>query len=285
MAGEPIAESVSGQPHPLLRPYVRAYDGYHHRGFGAGEHMGLPSRHLTFIVQFDDPLELVMDPGGRGGVQRLDALLSGFHTRPAVIRHDGNQHGVQLRITPAGARALFGFPAGAVAADAVPLDAAWGALARELVDRLDSASDWPTRFAVLDQVLMRAAAGRAEAPSGERPETAAAWHQLVATDGRIDVATIASEVGWSRRHLTDRFTSEYGFGPKEMARVLRFERSKVMFLRPEHPTLATIAAECGYADQAHMARDWRALAGASPTQWLAAEQLPLAVLRESGDAR
>ena len=57
--------------------------------------------------------------------------------------------------------------------------------------------------------------------------------------------------------------------------MLRFERSKQLFIRPDHATLATIAAECGYADQAHMAREWRTLAGASPTQWLAAEQLPV----------
>ncbi len=57
--------------------------------------------------------------------------------------------------------------------------------------------------------------------------------------------------------------------------MLRFERSKSMFIRDDHPSLATIAAECGYADQAHMAREWRALAGASPTQWLAAEGLPV----------
>ena len=59
-----------------------------------------------------------------------------------------------------------------------------------------------------------------------------------------------------------------------MARVLRFERSKGLLIRPDHLTLAAIAAECGYADQAHMAREWRTLAGASPTQWLADERLP-----------
>lgn len=280
MAG--IAESITGQPHPLLRRYVRAYDGYHIRGFDPGEHMGLPSRDLTFIVQFDAPLEMAVDPAGRPGVQRFDALLSGLHTQPAVIRHDGNQHGVQLRLTPEGARAFFGFPAREVVSDAVPLAAAWGATARELVERLSEAGDWPTRFTVLDQVLMRAAAGRAEVPSGVRPETAEAWRRVVQTGGRIDVSTLAGEVGWSRRHLTEQFTSEFGIGPKELARVVRFQHSKQLFLRPDHPTLATIAAECGYADQAHMAREWRALAGASPTQWLAAEQLPIA---ESADAR
>ena len=270
----PTAETALRRPHALLAPYVTGYTGYRMTGFPPGEHMGLPSRHLTFIVQFDAPLELVMD-AGRGTVQHLDALLSGFHTRPAVIRHDGTQHGVQLHVTPAGARALFGFPAGEVASDAVPLEAAWGATGRELVERLATATTWPARFAVLDRVLLRAAAGRAEVPSAARPETTQAWHRLVTTDGRIDVRSLADEVGWSRRHLTDQFRTELGFGPKEMARVLRFERSKRLFTRPDHATLATIAAECGFADQAHMAREWRALAGASPTQWLAAEQLPV----------
>ena len=272
---EPFAETALRRPHQLLAPYVAGYTGYHLRGFAPGEHMGLPSRHLTFIVQFDAPLELVMDPERPGEVQHLDALLSGFHTRPAVIRHAGDQHGLQLHLTPAGARALFGFPARELAGDAVPLDAAWGALGRELVERLATATTWPARFAVLDRLLLRAAAGRAEAPSAARPEITEAWRQLVAVDGRIDVRSLAAHVGWSRRHLTDQFTAEYGYGPKEMARVLRFERSKQLFTRADRPTLATIAAECGYADQAHMAREWRGFAGASPTQWLAAEQLPV----------
>ena len=93
--------------------------------------------------------------------------------------------------------------------------------------------------------------------------------------GRVDIAALAAEVGWSRRHLTERFTAEYGVGPKQLARVLRFEQSKAMLVRPGRPTLASIAAECGYADQAHMARDWRDIAGSSPTQWLADEQLPI----------
>ena len=275
-----MAESVTGYPHALLRPFVTGYTGYHYRGFPAGEHKGLPSRHLTFVVQFNGPLEVVMDPAR--GLQRMDTVVGGFHTHPASILHDGTQYGMQLHVTAAGARVLFGFPACEVAADVVSLDAIWGRGAGELSERLAEAPDWRTRFDVLDHVLMRAAAGRAEAPSHVRPEVEEAWRRLVETGGRIDVRSLAGEVGWSRRHLTERFTAEFGVGPKDMARVLRFERSKWMILRPGHPTLATIAADCGYADQAHMAREWRALAGASPTQWLAAEQLPLSSL-ESGE--
>ena len=274
LTGEQIAEQRIHRPIALLRPYVDSYVGYHYAGFEPGQHMGLPSRHLTFVISFDDPLELAVLPDGARRPTTFDALVGGFHTTPAVIRHDGSQHGIQLQVTPAGARGLFGMPAGALAATVVPLDALWGRLAGELLDRLDAAATWDDRFRALDQLLARALSVRVDIPSGARPETAEAFRRLAALAGRVDVATLAAEVGWSRRHLSGQFTAEYGVGPKEMARVLRFERSKGMVMRPGQRSLATIAAECGYADQAHMAREWRALAGASPTQWLADERLP-----------
>ena len=56
--------------------------------------------------------------------------------------------------------------------------------------------------------------------------------------------------------------------------MLRFERARWMLVQNDHPSLARVAAECGYADQAHMTREWHALAGSSPSAWLADEQLP-----------
>jgi AraC-like DNA-binding protein len=56
--------------------------------------------------------------------------------------------------------------------------------------------------------------------------------------------------------------------------VVRFERACTMLERPPpRPGLAEVAAACGYFDQAHMSREWRQLAGCSPTTWMA-EELP-----------
>jgi AraC-like DNA-binding protein len=275
VVAERINDSTVRRPPALLAPYVESIVGYRMLGFRPGEHVGMPSRHLTFIVSFDDPLELAVLPDGRRQTTRFDAMLGGLHTTPAVIRHDGNQHGIQLSVTPAGARALFGLPAGALASTVVPLDTVWGRLAGELLDRLDAAPpSWADRLPVIEGVLLRALRARVEIPSGARPETTEAWRRLASMDGRVEIGELAADVGWSRRHLTERFTSEYGVGPKQLARVLRFERSLGMLRRRQRPTLATVAAECGFADQAHMAREWRALAGHSPSQWLAAEELP-----------
>jgi AraC-like DNA-binding protein len=274
VAVDQIAEGVVHRPPALLRPYVESYVGYRYAGFPAAAHVGAPSRHLTFIVSFDQPLELSVLPDGTSGPSTFDALLGGLHTSPAVIRHDGSQHGIQLQVTPAGARGLFGMPAAEVAQTVVPLDAVWGPLAGELLDRLAEVADWPGRFAVVDGVLLRALAARIEIPSGARRETTAAWDRLTATSGQVGVASLAAEVGWSRRHLTERFSAEYGVGPKALARVLRFERSRSMVARTDRPTLAEVAAACGYSDQAHMVHEWNALAGSSPTSWLESEVLP-----------
>src|SRR5262245_592568 len=97
-------------------------------------------------------------------------------------------------------------PAADVVRSVVPLDSVWGRLAGELLDRLAGVSDWPSRFAVVDKVLLRALAARVEIPSGARRETTAAWDRLTATGGQVGVASLAEEVGWSRRHLTERFS-------------------------------------------------------------------------------
>jgi transcriptional regulator GlxA family with amidase domain len=83
-----------------------------------------------------------------------------------------------------------------------------------------------------------------------------AWRAV----GRGDdtVAEIAGRVGWSTRHLAGRFRTEVGLSPKAAIRVARFDRARRMPGR-----LADVAAACGYADQAHLARDFRAFAGVS----------------------
>ena len=62
---ERLNESTVRRPPALLAPYVEEIVGYRMAGYQPGEHVGMPSRHLTFIVSFDDPLELSVLPDGR----------------------------------------------------------------------------------------------------------------------------------------------------------------------------------------------------------------------------
>lgn len=153
----------------------------------------------------------------------------------------------------------------------VHLDAIVPTFSAELVDRLSEATTWAARWEVLDDVFLRQVCLDTSLPS----ELEHAWSLIVGSHGLMPVGRLADEVGWSRRHLGQRFTSTFGLTPKVMSRVLRFERAKGLIQAPTRPSLSGVAAACGYADQAHLTREWSVFAGSSPTRWMRDDTLVL----------
>lgn len=262
-----VMENVLRLPGPTLRGTVGRYNGFEYSGSRGGTHHGLPSRYLTLVISWLRPIEFVDDADSAVPAGSFVALAGGLHTRPVVMRDHGEACGVMVQLSPLGARRLLGVPAGELAGGVVDLEQLWGQRAGELCDRLVSATSWGARFGVLDDVL-----GRMAADDGDvRRDVAQVWHRLVRSGGTVTVDALAKEVGWSRRYLSQLFRGEIGLGVKEAARMLRFERASTMF--EQHPTaaVAAVAATCGYYDQAHMANEWRSLAGMSISAWRALE--------------
>lgn len=111
----PVSESARYRPPSALRPYVGWYAGYRQAGVAPARHRGLPSPYLTLIVTLDEPLHVAAHPDPRQAASRHEVLVGGLHTTPALVTHDGSQSGIQLGVTPRGARALLGLPAGELA--------------------------------------------------------------------------------------------------------------------------------------------------------------------------
>jgi AraC-like DNA-binding protein len=172
----------------------------------------------------------------------------------------GAAAGVQVDLTPLGARRILGLPMDELTNRVVALEDVLGRGARDLVGRLREARAWPERFALLDAALLRRVDGGPE----PAPEVAWSYRRLAAAEGRLAVGPLADEVGWSRRHLAARWRRDVGMGPKAMARILRFERA--LRLLREGRGLADVAYDCGYADQPHLNREFRALAGSTPRE-------------------
>lgn len=266
-----LLESVERRPPPALQPFVRTITGYRQEGLPPGVHRGLPSPYLTLVVTMDEPLVLAAHADPRQPADAYDALVGGLHTSPALIAHQGRQWGIQASLTPLGARALLAAPAAALASWDVQLADVVGAPARELVDRMRAAPAWSGRFAAVESVLLRLADHAAVLT----PEVAEAWRLTTAAAGTLRVADIGRRVGWSSRHLRERFRAEIGLTPKEAARVARFDRARRLLAHRvtahERRDLAGLAVHCGYHDQAHLTREWQALSGLSPTGWVADE--------------
>jgi AraC-like DNA-binding protein len=247
-----------------LRPFVAQAHGYRTPPNPAGVHRGLPSRHLTLVVELAAPLRVT----GLGSPVAAHAVVGGLHTRPALIDAALPQDGLQYGLTPLAAGALLGLPAVELSGRAVDLADVLGRAADRLVDDLVAAPDWPQRFARLDAALLERLSGPGVPVP---PEVREAWRLLHASDGRRRAGELAAHVGWSRRHLGERFRLATGLTPKQAARIARFEATRRLLLDPRRPPLAEIAVRCGYADQPHLAREWRALAGCSVGTWLREE--------------
>jgi AraC-like DNA-binding protein len=190
----------------------------------------------------------------------VTSFLVGMHAPVAVTEHDGISDGVQVDLTPTAAHMLLGMPMHLVAGQVVELDAALPGLGAELPERLAEAPGWPERFALLDTVIGR----RLDVARPPSPDVTHAWRRLRETDGRLAVARLADELRCSRRHLSGRFREQVGVSPKAAARVMRFHHAIERLKAEGGGRWAEIAAECGYYDQSHLHRDFRAYAGLTP---------------------
>jgi AraC-like DNA-binding protein len=164
---------------------------------------------------------------------------------------------VAVRFRPGRAPAGLGVPAAAVRDERVSLDELWpAARVRELADRLGDTSSVVAASRVLADAV--AAVGA--------PWDPAAAEVMALVRGGERMASIATTLGWTERQLHRRSSAAFGYGPKVLQRVLRFDRA--MRMARGGVELATVACAAGYADQAHMAREVRALAGAPMTSLL-----------------
>lgn len=192
---------------------------------------------------------------------RQRSFAAGLHIGPVHIVSDGAAECVQADFTPLGAYRFFGGAVVDLAARMVDIGDVLGQEGRELREGMGATNCWQHRFDLFEEFI----AGRANyLPS---PGIAFAYRRLVLTAGGARISTLAREIGWSRKHLVDRFRSELGLAPKSVARMIRFHQAcRLARIGTSHGWVG-IAADSGYADQAHMVREFAELAGQPPTAW------------------
>jgi AraC-like DNA-binding protein len=251
---------VQQQASSRLRGVARDYWGYAEWTGEPLRRRELPSAGIVFIVNLGAPLlvaqprsaALVVLPGG--------GFVAGLHETYTLTETAGSQSGIELRLSPLGAYRLLGQPMHTLANRTVALDELCGPWAIDLAERLLEASTWDARFAALDDALA-ARLTHARAPS---PEIAWAWRQLAGSGGRIPIATLGEELGWSPKRLIARFREQIGLPPKQVARLLRFQRATSLLADAESPDWGALARHCGYYDQSHLIHEFQRFAGDTP---------------------
>jgi len=257
--------AITRAPRPALRPFVAAVwvsdrpaaadaAGDRERMLAAG------ATHLVFRLS-DPPIRLYDDLDDPTGTSIAHAVVGGaratFYLRdtPRPMRTIGAQ------LLPGAAELLLASPADALAGRHTPLAELWG---RSAVDdaraRILEAAHPERQLAVFEELL----AARLPRVRGLHPAVALALARFPTT---ADVGAVVGESGYSHRRFVALFRGAVGLTPKLYCRVLRLQHAlRLLAIRPA-PPLVEVALAAGYSDQPHLNREFRELAGVSPSEY------------------
>jgi methylphosphotriester-DNA--protein-cysteine methyltransferase len=212
-----------------------------------------------------DPLQVATQQHPHCLTTFRTSTLLGASSRWHVVAAGRHIARMGVLFTPGGAAAFFAQPASELHDMTVPLDALWGdSIASEFRERLFAVSTPEARFRALERALL----ARCAHTTNQHPAVAFALRALHRAPQARTIAQVAEQIALSHRQLVRAFHSEVGMTPKRFARVRRFQEVLDRVGCERHVNWGEIALACGYADQAHLTRDFHEFAGVSPTAYL-----------------
>jgi AraC-like DNA-binding protein len=223
----------------------------------------LPNGCMELMVNLGPPHQLVTHSGSSVWER---AWFSGLHDRAIVIESRQGTHLVSARLHPLGAPHLFGPSIARTVNSVTDLETLLGPSARELRALLLAAESAEQRFAHLERFL----GGRL--PPSALPSTIVrdAARLIEEAHGCLRITAIHLALGVSRKQLWFRFTRDLGMSPKAYAQLQRFVWTLARLRESTSVDWPRLASAAGYSDQAHLVRDFRRVASASPTEFLRA---------------
>lgn len=256
---------LSRPPKDLLRPFVRQLwvsDGGGARSGGSGREMMLPSVSPHLVLRLaENPLRIFWNRDDAEGFTVSAAVIGGPRSAPYVKDTSQPVATVGAVLTPGAAGLLLGAPAKQFSGRHTALEDVWGvAPVAELRQRLWAARSASCRLDLFEAALV----ARLPRLRGIDPMIARA---LAGFEAGASVGAVVGRSDYSHRHFARRFTESVGLKPKTYCRLLRFGRVLDRLAAGPSETAADLAAEAGYADQAHLTREFRRFADLSPGRY------------------
>lgn len=218
-----------------------------------------PDGRMEIVLNLADPF-VEHQEGALPRRQPL-AMVVGQMDRPVRIAPTGRVDLLGIRLRPAGAASILGVPAGELRGSLLGIDAVSAALGRDLAAAGDARTG-AARIAHVEAALRRRVAAT------KAPPAAVVWAADALVASPLPVDRVAARAGLGTRQLERQFDRWVGLPPKLFSRIQRFQRVfRALHAGPEPVVEAALA--CGYYDQAHLVRDFRAFTGEPPTALLA----------------
>lgn len=246
-------------PPAHLRRYIKCF--WFLRSEGPGWHCPqriVPDGCAELVAHLAEPL---VRSGASRSRSRPSARLIGQYTRPIDVVAHGRLDTVGVRFWGPTLHGWLGVNAEELANRGVELSSAAPSVDRRLSSRLAEAASLADRYDVLAEVFSDLLPSHDD-PRSPVERAVFAWH---GSKGTASVGDVSDRVGISVRQLERRFRVEVGLSPKRFSRLVRFQHALQALCDAEAGTWGRVAFRCGYADQAHLIRDFREFAGAAPS--------------------
>lgn len=220
-------------------------------------HRIFPDGSIDIVFGFGDR---VLRRVAAGHAVQPRANVIGHMSQPLLLKPTGTWRTAGVRLRPEGAYAILNMNLAELSNSCVPLEAVWGRSGRRIVEQLLDVRVPEEALRLFQGFLLN----RVATTRRPHPGTVRAVREILKYRGHVSVHHLARTVGWSERTLERRFAQEVGLSPKLLSQTARFHCLLACVSPERKEKWASLAWDCGFADQAHLTREVLRFAGSSP---------------------
>lgn len=248
------------QPSSLLAPYVKHYWLLKTCGDSPMLARTVPTGMMSMIFHRGERLLSVHE-----NTLHPRSFLNGQEKTFADLQYDGQVNMISVVFRPVGVSAFFNLPINKVAGLRLTAGDMEDKELLELENSLTSTENDTLCILLIEQFLLKRLTHIAE-HNLKRIETTV---RLI-NSGEMDISRLAEAACLSTRQFSRIFSEYIGTNPKDFTQTVRFQRALDILENDRQTSLTTLAYRCGYFDQSHMIKEFKALSGYTPGQYLAA---------------
>jgi len=249
------------RPSPPLADVIQLYWIYQGKTPAHAFERVLPMGREEILINLSDGELRCYEEDGRLHHRTSGPLVTGLHRSSYVIDTRQQSAIMGVHFKPGGIWRLLGIPAHELSDARVEMQALFGSDACELMDRLIRTPWLQERLRTVDSALC------ARRFKNLHPAVTWAAAQISRYPTAVRVTALAEESGLSMRRFGELFTMQVGVGPKSFLRLQRFHATSRHIHAAQAPDWCDIAGHMGYADQAHMIREFREFSGLTPATY------------------
>ncbi len=249
------------KPGPLLAPFVEFFwEGDFNTNMDKRfARRVAPNGYVELIIHLSDwHCDLIYDNIWR---QSPDYTIIGLYTKPYEVRFRKLVHVFGIRFKPEGIYNLFGIPASVFSERYEDMEQVLGIAFREYCARLRESKSGHLKLKLTRDYLM----DRLERHNPDLNYINRAAELIRRNGGLAKIDQLPEKVYISLRQLQREFKEKIGLTPKQYLRIARLNDVHRRLEEGQKVEFTRVAYECGYADQAHFIRDFKAIMGVKPT--------------------